>query len=85
MIDLIRKITILFAVVLLCYLGYETFFHDSARAWKNYDKPQLASYTSLEQDEIILEELERQTRFSSYKPLDPAFFVKPNIFQIIEK
>lgn len=85
MIDLIRKLTILFAIILIVILGYEAFFRDSAKSWVTYNKPQLAAYTSLEQDELILEELERQTRFGTYKPLDPAFFVKPNIFQMIER
>ena len=85
MIDLIRKITIVFAAILICYIFYEGFIRDSGQSWKNFQKPQLAAYTSLEQDEEILKELEKQTRFNSFKPLDPSFFVKPNIFQTIEK
>ena len=85
MISTIRKITVVLAIILITYLGYEAFFHDSARKWKNYNQPQLASYTSLEQDGEILEELDRQTRYGSYKPLDPTFFVKPNIFKKIER
>ena len=56
MISTIRKITIVFALVLITYLGYEAYFHNSAVEWKNYNQPQLASYTSLEQDEEILED-----------------------------
>ncbi|MBU0577443.1 hypothetical protein KJ742_02500 [Patescibacteria group bacterium] len=85
MIKLIRKIAIVFAFFLIFYLGYEAFFHDSAAHWRNFKEPQLAAYTSLEQDEAILMELDRQTRFNSYKPLDPVYFIKPSIFQTIER
>ena len=85
MIPLLRKLTVVFAVFLILYLGYQAFLHDGSKKWKNYSQPQLAAYTSLEQDEAILKELDRQTKFNSYKPLDPAFFVKPNIFQTIER
>lgn len=85
MISIIRKIAVVCAIFLLLYLAYEGFMHDSSKKWKDYKKPQLAAYTSLEKDEEILKELDRQTRFNSYKPLDPAYFVKPNIFQTIER
>jgi len=85
MISIIRKITIACAFILILFLAYESFFHDSSKKWTNYTQPQLAAYTSLEQDEAILKELDRQTRFNSYKSLDPAYFVKPNIFQTIER
>ncbi|MFH0837972.1 MAG: hypothetical protein V1880_01760 [Patescibacteria group bacterium] len=85
MINIIRKATIALSVVLIIFLGYQAFFNNTAKAWKNYSQPQLAAYTSLEQDEEILKELDRQTRYNTYKPLDPAYFVKPNIFQTIER
>jgi hypothetical protein len=85
MIKLIIRITIILTAVLLVYLGYEASFHNTAQKWKNFREPQLAAYTSLEQDEAILKELDRQTRFNSYKPLDPVYFVKPSIFQTIER
>lgn len=81
----IRKIVISLAIILIAYLGYEAIFHDSAKQWTNFNKPQLAAFTSLEKDEEILKELDRQSRFNSYKPLDPVFFVKPNIFNTIER
>jgi hypothetical protein len=85
MISLIRKITIVFAFLLMLYLAYLGFVKDTSRNWINYNEPQLAAYTSLEQDQEILKELDRQTRYNSYKPLDPAYFVKPNIFKTIER
>ena len=85
MINLIKKLTIAFAFILLLYLGYLAFVKDTAKSWINYSQPQLAAYTSLEQDQEILKELDRQTRYNSYKPLDPVYFVKPNIFQTIER
>jgi len=85
MIDLIRKIVILFSIILIIYLGLEAFVNNDAKQWKNYSEPQLASFTSLEKDEVILNELESQTHYKTYKPLDPVFFVKPNIFQTIQR
>lgn len=81
----IQKITILLAILFLAFLGYEGWVKNSAKKWKNFKEPQLAAFTSLEQDSEILKELERQTQFNSYKPLDPVFFVKPNIFQVIDR
>ncbi len=83
MIHLMQKITITLALLLLAFLGYEAFGKNSAKPWKNFNKPQLAAFTSLEKDEEILQELNRQTRFRTYKPLDPTFFVKPTIFDVI--
>lgn len=85
MIDLIRKIVILLSVALIIYFGYEGFFADRSKNWRHYPEPQLASFASLEQDEAIIEELESQTHYKTHKPLDPAFFVKPNIFQTIQR
>jgi len=85
MVNIIRKMTVVAAIMLIIFLGYQAFFNNTARHWKNYSEPQLAAYTSLEQDEEILKELDRQTRYNTYKPLDPAYFVKPNIFQTIER
>ena len=85
MIQLIQKISIGFAALLLAFLSYQGFVKDSSKEWKNFQEPQLAAFTSLEQDQEILQELERQTHFSTYKPLDPAFFVKPHIFQTIDR
>ena len=85
MLSIIRKLTIVFSILLILVLGYEAFLKNNARPWQHYSEPQLAAYTSLEQDEEILKELDRQTRFNTYKPLDPAYFVKPNIFQTIER
>jgi len=44
----------------------------------------MAAYTSLEEDQKILKELQKYSRYSSYKALDPSFFVKPNIFNTIQ-
>jgi len=85
MIKLIQKITIFLAFVMIVFVCYHAFYKDSAVKWKNFEEPKLAAFTSLEQDEAILKELDRQTRFNSYKPLDPVFFVKPSIFQTIER
>jgi hypothetical protein len=85
MIRTIRKIVILLSIALIVYLGYEAFFSNTAKQWKHYSEPQLASFTSLEKDEAILNELESQTHYKTYKPLDPVFFVKPSIFQTIQR
>jgi hypothetical protein len=85
MITLIRKIIILLSIILVIYLGYEAFFHNTGKQWKKYPEPQLASFTSLEKDEAILKELDSQTHYKTYKPLDPVFFVKPSIFQTIQR
>ena len=85
MLNKIRILTILAAFLMLGLMVYEAGFKDSSRKWKNFDEPQVASYASLDEDEKIIKELERQTRYGSYKDLDPAFFVKPNIFNTIEK
>jgi len=85
MFNLIRKFALFFSIVLIGYFSYDAFWHNTAKPWKNFTKPQLASYTSLEQDEAILKELKRQTQYSTYKPLDPIYFVKPNIFKSVER
>ena len=85
MITLIRKTIILVSVILVVYLGYQDFFNHTAKQWKKYPEPQLASFTSLEKDEAILKELDSQTHYKTYKPLDPVFFVKPSIFQTIQQ
>ena len=85
MIKLIQKITIFLALFMIVFICYHAFYKDSAVKWKNFEEPKLAAFTSLEQDEAILKELHRQTQFGSYKELDPVFFVKPSIFQTIER
>ena len=85
MITLIRKIVIFLSIILIIYLGYVGFVNNTAKQWKHYAEPQLASFTSLEKDEAILNELDSQTHYKTYKPLDPVFFVKPNIFQTIQR
>jgi len=80
----LRKIIILLSFAILIFMIYEAGFKDSSRAWINYQEPKLAAHASLEEDEKILKELDRQTQFGTYKTLDPAFFVKPNIFNSIE-
>jgi hypothetical protein len=84
MIKLIQKLTIALAVALLAYIGYMN-YKNNAIPWKNFSKPQLASFASLEQEEVILNELKKQREFGSYKPLDPVFFVKPDIFNTISR
>lgn len=84
MLSKIRNLSILLAFILLGVMIYEAGFKDSSRSWKNYQEPQMASYTSLEEDQKILKELQRQSRYGSYKALDPTFFVKPNIFNTIQ-
>jgi len=85
MINLIRKITIFLSIVLIAYISYDAFRNDTSVKWNTFSEPQLASFTSLEQDEEILKELKRQSQFSTYKPLDPVYFVKPNIFKSVER
>jgi len=85
MINTIRKIVILFSITMIVYLSYEAFIHNTSKNWRNYSEPQLASFASLEQDEAILKELKNQTLFDIHKPMDPAFFIKPNIFQMIQR
>lgn len=84
MIAKIRTLTILMAFILLGIMIYEGFIKNEAHAWKNYQEPQMASYTSLEEDQKILRELDRQRRYSTHKAIDPTFFVKPNIFNTIQ-
>ena len=85
MLKIIRNISILVAVILISYFSYEALSHDSSIQWKSFTEPQLASFTSLDEDQKILTELRRQTMFGSYKPLDPRYFVKANIFKTVEK
>jgi len=80
----IRNLSLLVAFVLLGIMIYEAGFKDRSHAWQNYQEPQMASYTSLEEDQMILKELDRQRRYSTHKALDPTFFVKPNIFNTIQ-
>ncbi len=84
MFSTIRTFTIFLSLVLLGFTFYEAKYVDHAQPWKNYKKPQAAAYASLEQDQAILKELDRQTTFNTYKTLDPAFFVKPTIFDPIQ-
>lgn len=84
MIKIIQNTAIFLSIVLITYLGYQAFFNNSAIEWDSYVKPQLAAYTSLEQDEEILEELVLYTRYSSHKPLNNSKYnTKPTIFQSI--
>jgi len=85
MISKIRNFSILIAIILLGVMIYEGNFKNNSHVWRNYKEPQMASYTSLEEDEKIIKELEDQTRYGSHKDLDPTFFVKPNIFQTIDR
>lgn len=84
MLRIIQYFTLL-AGFLVLSLGIYEISVDRAQAWTTFKEPQLAAYASLEEDEAILKELDKQTRFNSYKPLDPMFFLKPNIFQRIER
>ena len=85
MLKIIRNISMIIAIVLIGYFSYEGFSHDSSKEWKNFHEPEVASFRSLSQDQKILTELKRQTIFGSYKPLDPRYFVKANIFKTVER
>lgn len=84
MFSMIFKFTIFISLLMLGLIFYEIKYENSAQVWKNYQKPQIAAYTSLDQDQAILKELDRQTNFNTYKLLDPGSFVKPNIFESIQ-
>ena len=75
---------IVLSFLLLGIMAYEIKFKNSATAWENYKQPQLAEYSSLDQEAEILQELERQQRFETYKALDPSAFTKSNIFNPIK-
>ncbi len=83
MIKNIQKITILVAVILFAYMCYQAFSYNKPRHWVKYNEPKTAAYTTLDQDEQILDELDRQARFSTYKPVIKDYYVKPSIFQRI--
>lgn len=76
----IRKIAFTLSILLFGLILYNLKYKDQSESWKNYQKPELAMYTSLDEDEIILEELNRQTAYKTYKVMDPTLFTKPNIF-----
>ena len=73
----IRNLSILLAFVLLGIMVYEGKHKDRSQAWINYRQPQMASYTSLEEDQKI-------TLYDSYKKMGPEYFVKPDIFHTIQ-
>lgn len=85
MLKIIQYLTVFVAFAMLGLGIYEGFYADRSQAWSTFKEPQLAAYASLEEDEAILKELDKQTRFNSYKPLDPMFFLKPSIFQRIQR
>lgn len=76
---------IFIGIVFIVLFTYDAFYKNTSIEWKNFSEPQLASFTSLEEDQKILTELRRQTIFGSYKPLDPRYFVKANIFKTVER
>lgn len=77
------QITIVVSVLAFGYLFYEFQYNDSSESWINFDQPKPADFTSLEEEEAILEKLD-QVRIDASKPLDRDLFDKPNIFQVIE-
>ena len=83
MLSKIRNLSVLVAFVLLGIMIYEAGFKDRSHAWMNYIEPQMASYTSLEEEEKILKELGRE-RYSIHKTRDPTFIVRPSIFNTIQ-
>jgi len=85
MLKTIRNIAIFLGILLIIIFTYDAFYKNTAIEWHNFKKPELASFVSLEEDQKILTELRRQTIFGSYKPLDPRYFVKANIFKVVEK
>lgn len=85
MIKNIQKITILVAIFIFSYMCYHAFSYDDPRHWVKYNEPKTAAYATLDQDEQILEELDRQTRFNTYKPVIKDYYVKPSIFQRVIK
>lgn len=86
MIKILQYLTVFTAFVFLGLGIYECFYTDRATTWTTFREPQLAAFTSLEDEEKILEGLDEiYVQYNSYKPLDPAYFLKPNIFQTIER
>lgn len=81
---ILKRITIIVAVLLIVSTIYEFRFKDSAQPWKSSKKPQAASYVNLNDDQEILKDLDGLTRYSNYKILDPSFFSKPTIFNPIQ-
>lgn len=76
------KILIGLSSLMLVYMLYQGLIHDTSQDWKNFDQPKPADFTSLEEEEAILERL-KQTLFDGSKPLEPTLFTKPSIFQPI--
>lgn len=77
-----QKATIFLSMVMMGWMVYQFSYVNQAKPWMHFKKPQAAAYANLEEDEVILEELEHQTTFNTYKALDPAFFNKPTIFDL---
>lgn len=77
------KFIVIVSVLFLFYLGYEGFLHNSAKPWSNFDEPKPADFTSLEQEEQILERFE-QIPYRGLKEINPTLFTKPNIFESIQ-
>lgn len=80
MITVLRQLTLLFATVFLIYLAYLGFAKDQSQPWTTFKEPALASFTTLEQDAEILDDLDQQTEYDSYKPIADSLFTKPTIF-----
>ncbi len=83
MISLIRKITIVSAIAMILFLGYQALYVNKAKRWSHIQKPQEASYSKLEKDELVLQDLEMLDSVTGSKRLDPSLFDKPTIFQSI--
>jgi len=83
MISIIRTSTILLAIALLTFLGYEAFYHNTARYWVDFQKPQEASYASFEKDGEILNEFRNDGNIDIVNNISPLPELKPSIFETI--
>jgi len=77
------KIIIFISIILLFYISYEAFIKDSSSSWKNFDKPKAADFTSLDEEEAILDRL-RQQPFDGRKFFQHTLFTKDSIFEEIQ-
>lgn len=77
------KFIITVSVLFLIYALYDGLFYDTSKQWINFDEPKPASYTSLDEEEAILERFDQQ-QYADIKEMNPADFNKNNIFEPIQ-
>lgn len=68
----------------LTYVLYNFYFYDTSEKWINFNEPKPADFTSLAEEEEILERF-KFVQYEGIPGLSPELFDKKSIFQTIDQ